>query len=44
VVWGISIEECISCVVYYIACAKEVWVEDNMAIVNGAIHWNIMFI
>jgi hypothetical protein len=29
---------------FTIACAKEAWVEENMAIVNGAIHWNVMFI
>jgi hypothetical protein len=29
---------------FTIACAKEALVEENMAIVNGAIHWNVMFI
>jgi hypothetical protein len=29
---------------FTIACAKEAWVEENMAIVDGAIHWNVMFI
>jgi hypothetical protein len=29
---------------FTIACAKEAWVEENMAIVNGVIHWNVMFI
>jgi hypothetical protein len=29
---------------FNIACAKEAWVEENMDIVNGAIHWNVMFI
>jgi hypothetical protein len=30
---------------FTIACAKEVWVEENMGIVkNCAIHWNVMFI
>jgi hypothetical protein len=29
---------------FNIACAKEAWVEENMATVNGAIHWNVMFI
>jgi hypothetical protein len=27
----------------YIACANEAWVEENIVIVNGAIHWNVMF-
>jgi hypothetical protein len=31
-------------VLFTIACAKEAWVEENMAIVNGVIHWNVMFI
>jgi hypothetical protein len=31
-------------VLFTIACAKEARVEENMAIVNGAIHWNVMFI
>jgi hypothetical protein len=29
---------------FTIACAKEAWVEENMDIVNGAIHWNVLFI
>jgi hypothetical protein len=29
---------------FTIACVKRAWVEENMAIVNCAIHWNIMFI
>ena len=29
---------------FNIACAKEAWVEENMGIVNGAIHWNVRFI
>jgi hypothetical protein len=29
---------------FNIACAKEAWVEENMAIVNGAIQWNVLFI
>jgi hypothetical protein len=26
------------------ACTKEIWVEENMDIANGVIHWNVMFI
>jgi hypothetical protein len=26
---------------FTIACAKEAWVEENMAIVDSAIHWNV---
>ena len=29
---------------FNIACGKEGWVEENMDIANGAIHWNVMFI
>ena len=29
---------------FTIACAKEALVEENMAIVNGAIHWNVLLI
>ena len=29
---------------FTIACAKEAWVEENMAIVNDGIYWNVMFI
>ena len=29
---------------FNIAYAKEAWVEENMATVNSAIHWNVMFI
>ena len=29
---------------FTIACAKEAWVEENMNSVNGAIHWNVLFI
>jgi hypothetical protein len=29
---------------FTISCAKEAWVEENMDIVNGAIHWNVLFI
>jgi hypothetical protein len=29
---------------FTIACAKEAWVEENMVVVNGAIHWNVMFL
>ena len=43
-VWGVAFNECIPRVVYYIACAKKAWVEENMAIVNGAIQWNVLFI
>jgi hypothetical protein len=31
-------------VLFTIACANEAWVEENMVIVNGVIHWNVMFI
>jgi hypothetical protein len=31
-------------VLFTIAYAKEAWVEENKAIVNGVIHWNVMFI
>jgi hypothetical protein len=30
-------------VLFNIVCAKEAWVDENMVIVNGAIHWNVMF-
>ena len=29
---------------FTIACVKEAWVEENMDIVNRAIHWNVLFI
>ena len=29
---------------FTISCAKEAWLEENMDIVNGAIHWNVLFI
>ena len=29
---------------FTIACTNEAWVEENMDIVNGAIHWNVLFI
>ena len=29
---------------FTIACAKEARVEENMVIVNGAIHWNVLFL
>jgi hypothetical protein len=34
----------VSPALFNIACAKEAWVEENMDIVNGAIHWNAMFV
>jgi hypothetical protein len=43
VVWGTTLEDCVSRF-FTIACAKEAWVEENMVIVDGAIHWNVMFI
>jgi hypothetical protein len=27
---------------FNIACTKEAWVEENMDIANGAIHWNVI--
>ena len=41
--WGDSIEGCVSWFVCY-SCAKEALVVENMAIGNGAIHWNVLFI
>jgi hypothetical protein len=29
---------------FTIACTKKAWVKENMGIVNGAIHWNVLFI
>jgi hypothetical protein len=29
---------------FNVACAKEAWMEENMDIANGAIHWNVMLI
>ena len=29
---------------FNIACTKEAWVEENMDIAHGVIHWNVMFI
>ena len=29
---------------FNIACAEEAWVEENMDIAHGVIHWNVMFI
>ena len=29
---------------YNIACNKDAWVEENMGISNGLIHWNVLFI
>jgi hypothetical protein len=29
---------------FAIACSKDAWVEENMAIVNGATQWNVLFI
>jgi hypothetical protein len=29
---------------FTIACGKDTWMEENMQIQNGHIHWNILFI
>ena len=29
---------------FSIACAKKAWVEENMDIAHGVIHWNVIFI
>jgi hypothetical protein len=46
VVWGeyVSSLKIMFLALFNIACAKEAWVEENMDIANGAIHWNVMFI
>jgi hypothetical protein len=54
-VWGSTFEGPLSKVFFFffdkylfpelftIACGKDVWMEKNMLIQNGNIHWNILF-